>query len=419
MKKKSTMRIIYDSKAFWVIVSLLCSLAIWVYVSSIETEEFKETFRGVKVELIGEESLRENKNMVITDLDTSTVTLEIVGPRRIVGSLDSKQLSAQIDVSRLSRAAYTSQQYTVKFPDGLDISNLRVNRKSPETVNFMVSAQTSKSIQVRGSFDGKLEEGYTAETPVFEPSTITVSGAESNLRDVSYAWVSFGDDETINGTYTVDTGYTLMNENDEPCATTGLIFSDEVVRATLPVLMVKDVKLDVNLVPGAGATTENTVVKIEPAFITLAGDSSLLSGLNKIVLDTIDLTKFSATMSEEYTIPLDNNVKNLTGVTAAKVTVEITGLNTKAFNVKNISIVNVTDGFEADLVTESLTVTLRGTDEILAQIKESNIRAEADLTDYNASEGSYLAPVKIKIDGFTDVGAVGEYSVNLNIRKNS
>ncbi len=419
MKKKSTMRIIYDSKAFWVIVSLLCSLAIWVYVSSIETEEFKETFRGVKVELIGEESLRENKNMVITDLDTSTVTLEIVGPRRIVGSLDSKQLSAQIDVSRLSRAAYTSQQYTVKFPDGLDISNLRVNRKSPETVNFMVSAQTSKSIQVRGSFDGKLEEGYTAETPVFEPSTITVSGAESNLRDVSYAWVSFGDDETINGTYTVDTGYTLMNENDEPCATTGLIFSDEVVRATLPVLMVKDVKLDVNLVPGAGATTENTVVKIEPAFITLAGDSSLLSGLNKIVLDTIDLTKFSATMSEEYTIPLDNNVKNLTGVTAAKVTVEITGLNTKAFNVKNISIVNVTDGFEADLVTESLTVTLRGTDEVLAQIKESNIRAEADLTDYNASEGSYLAPVKIKIDGFTDVGAVGEYSVNLNIRKNS
>ena len=51
MKKKSTVRTIYDSKAFWVIVSLLGSLAIWIYVSSVETEEFKETFRGVRVEL--------------------------------------------------------------------------------------------------------------------------------------------------------------------------------------------------------------------------------------------------------------------------------------------------------------------------------------------------------------------------------
>ena len=108
------------------IVSLICSVIIWVYVASVETEEFKQTFRGVRVQLVGETLLRDSKNLVITDMDTSTVTVEVVGPRRVVGSLDSDQIYAQIDVSKLSRAAYTSQQYSVIFPDGTETGSLSV-----------------------------------------------------------------------------------------------------------------------------------------------------------------------------------------------------------------------------------------------------------------------------------------------------
>ena len=121
---KANLRKLYNSKAFWFIISLICSMIIWVYVASVETEEFKQTFRGVHVQLIGEQLLRDSKNLVITDMDTSTVTVVVVGPRRIVGSLDSEKIFAQIDVSKLSRAAYTSQQYTVSFPDGTETSNL-------------------------------------------------------------------------------------------------------------------------------------------------------------------------------------------------------------------------------------------------------------------------------------------------------
>lgn len=417
MKKTSTtMNKIYNSKAFWAIISLLASLAIWIYITSVETEEFKQTFRGVKIELVGEDILRDTKNMVITDLDTNTVVLEIVGPRRIVGSLDSDQLVAQVDVSKLSRAAFTSQTYTIKYPDGTDISNLKVNRKTPETVNFMVSTQTSKSIQVRGSFDGSLAEGYTAETPLFEPSTITITGAEAYIKNVAYAWVSFGESE-VSSTYEVETGYTLMDQNGDPCSTTGITFSDEVVLAKLPVLILKEVKLDVNIIEGAGATAQNTVVTIEPSSITLAGDSAILSGMNKITLDTIDLTDFSTSFSDVYTIPLDNNIKNTTGIKEAKVTVEITGLATKVFTVNNISCTNVTDGYTADIISKSLEISLRGNEEILGQIKNENIRAVADLADYKESTGTYMPTVKIYVDGFTDVGALGENTISIEIRK--
>lgn len=416
MSTRSRMKKIYNSKAFWMIVSLLASLAIWVYVTSVETDESKITFRGVKVELVGEDILRDSKNLVVTDMDTSTVTVEVVGPRRIIGSLSSDQLVAQVDVSKLSRAAYTSQQYTIVYPDGTDTSKLSENRRTPETINFMVSAQTSKSIQVRGSFDGSLAEGYTAEMPVFEPSTITITGSEAYLKDVEYAWVTFSK-ENVDSTYSVETGFTLMDANNEPCSTTGISFSTDVVTATLPLLTLKEVNLDVNIIEGAGATKANTKITIDPVSVTLAGDSALLAGMNKIILATIDLTDFSSTFTETYTIPIDNELKNTTGVTKATVTVEIVGLETKTFRVTNFSCINATEGYEADIITESKEITLRGTPEALAQIKDENIRAVADLTDYKESTGTYMPQVKVYVDGFTDVGAIGENTISIEIRK--
>lgn len=410
------MKKIYNSKAFWMIVSLLASLAIWVYVTSVETDESKTTFRGVKVELVGEDILRDSKNLVVTDMDTSTVTVEVVGPRRIIGSLSSAQLVAQVDVSKLSRAAYTSQQYTIVYPDGTDTSKLSENRRTPETINFMVSAQTSKSIQVRGSFDGSLAEGYTAEMPVFEPSTITITGSEAYLKDVEYAWVTFSK-ENVDSTYSVETGFTLMDANNEPCSTTGISFSTDVVTATLPLLTLKEVNLDVNIIEGAGATKANTKITIDPVSVTLAGDSALLAGMNKIILATIDLTDFSSTFTETYTIPIDNELKNTTGGTKATVTVEIVGLETKTFRVTNFSCINATEGYEAEIITESKEITLRGTPEALAQIKAENIRAVADLTDYKESTGTYMPQVRVYVDGFTDVGAIGENTISIEIRK--
>ncbi len=413
---KNTIKKLYDSRAFWVIVSLIASLVFWIYVSSVETEEFKQTFRGVKVELVGESILRDSRNLVITDLDTNSVTIEVVGPRRVVAGLDNNEITAQIDVSKLSRSAYTSQQYAVVFPDGTDTSSLTVTRKTPETVNFLVSPQTSKSVQVRGSFDGTLAEGYTAETPVFEPATITVMGSEAYLKDIEYAWVTFSK-EDVSSTYSVETGFTLMDANNEACSTTGLTFSTDVVTATLPLLTLKDVKLDVNLIEGAGATSANTKLSIEPESIVLAGDSELLEGMNKIVLATIDLTDFTSSFTETYSIPLDNELKSTTGITEANITVEIVGLETKAFRVSNISCTNVTEGFEAQIITQNLDIMLRGEAETLAQIKNENIRAVADLTDMNESTGTYMPKVKIYVDGFKDVGAIGENSITIEIER--
>lgn len=419
MKKTSVMRKLYNSRLFWAIIAVLASLSLWVYVISQESEEYKQTFRGVKLELVGEDILLNSRNLVVTDPSTSTVTVEVTGPRRIVGSWSADDLIAQVDVSKLTLSAFTSLQYTVKFPDGTDTSGVKTSSKTPETVNFMVSAQTKKVIPVAGSFEGRVADGFTAEAPEFEPSTITVYGPETYLKNISRAWVEFGSQE-VNTTYSIDIGYTLQDENGEECSTTGLSFSDDTVRATLRILEIKKIPLKVILIPGAGASSEtNTTYSVEPDSITLAGDSSILSGLNQITLATIDLSEVDRNFTANYLIVYDDGLRNLSGITEAKVDVEIVGLETRTFTIprENISCSNVTKGYSADVQNENLVVKLRGTKEDLDQIAPENIRAVADLNDYNTSVGEFMIPADITVDGSLNVGAFGEYTVSVRIRK--
>lgn len=419
MKKDNIIRNITGTKLFWIVVSVVLSVSIWIYVTNVENDMVKRTFSGVPVELVGESVLRSNRNLVITELSTGTVTLEITGPRRIVGAFGSDDLKALVNVSTLTQSTYTSLQYSVAFPDGTNENNLTINNKYPESVSFIVSKDVSKTLQVRGSFDGSLDEGYTAEKPEFEPAVITVNGPEAYLKNISYAWVTFGS-ENVNSTYTEETVFSLMNEAGEEYARNSYMeFSTETVVATLPIMEVKDVPLTVNIFPGAGATEENVKVTIEPASIKLAGDSAILEGLNKIILGSIDLKDFTTSYSDTYQIVYDNELKNLTGVTEAKVTVEISGLATRSFTINNISCINITPGYSCEIKTENLLVTMRGPEAEINALQEENLRAVADIDDYKESVGLYTPAVKVFADGFQSVGAMGQYSISIELRKDT
>ncbi|MBQ6366758.1 MAG: hypothetical protein IJI61_10205 [Oscillospiraceae bacterium] len=411
------MKGIYKSKAFWMLSSLVLSFVLWIYVTSVESDEIRQTFRGVRVELVGESVLRNSRNLVVTDLSTNTVSIEVRGPRRVVSALAPEDLSAQVDVSKLTQSAYASMQYTVSYPTRMDTSALIVSRKVPDTVNFTVSRLNSKSIPVRGRFEGNIAEGYTAEPVVFEPSEITVSGPDAYLKNVSYAWVSFTATD-VSSTYSVETGFTLMDASDAAAETEGLTCSADVVSATLPILEMKELPLTVNLIYGAGANESNTKVTIEPSSILLAGDSSILNAMNNIPVATIDLSSFNSTYTDTYPINFDNSLRNVEGITEAAVSVEVIGLETKTLTVTNIQCRGVTEGYEADVLSRALTVRLRGTAENLARVNENDLVAVADLTDYTLSTGSNIVNVRIQVDGALNVGAIGgPYTITVDIRK--
>ena len=412
------MKKFFNSKLFYVIVALLTSFAIWVYVASNDQDVISKRFDGVRVEFTGEEALLASKGFVIIDPSVNTVSVTLSGPRNVVGLLEPSDLTASVDVSKLTQVGYTNLTYSIKYPSNTNEANISVRRETPQVISFNLSPVVEKTVPVRGSFDGNTAEGYTAESPVFEPSTITLKGAEALLSDISYAWVTFGE-EDISVSYTTDVPFTLMDSKGNECSSTGLTANVETVKATLPILQIKEVALRAELLQGAGANAENTKVTLEPASVTVAGDSAILAGLNQITVATIDLTDFSTTFTEKYPITIDNELSNLSGSSEVTVTVEIVGLETERFTIPaaNLACTNVTSGFKSDILTRELEVVLRGTPEDLASVRAENLRAVADLTDYNESAGTYIVDVKIYVDGSSNVGAVGDYQISIELKK--
>ena len=97
----------------------------------------------------------------------------------------------------------------------------------------------------------------------------------------------------------------------------------------------------------------------------------------------------------------------------ATVSVELIGLTEKTFRVTNLEMANTPESEDllATIGTTSLQVKLRGDADIMDTITVSNIRAVADLSFLGSSTGMFSVPVTIYVDGFTNVGAMGSYSV--------
>lgn len=414
MSKKKKNKLL-DSKVLWAVISLLASLFIWVYITGTQEEIITQSFNNVEVQFVGEDTLQATRGYVVNNISAETVSVKISGTRGNIGSLSASDVKAVIDVSLISSTGRLTQYFTLTYPDNVNADAVSLESSNPETISFDVTRMSKKPVPVEAKFVGSTAEDYIAGEIEFEPKTIWVSGPESELEKIDHIYVEMGGDD-LTMTRTADIPVVLIDTDGNTMDSTGLEFDVPTVTVTIPISMMKEVPLYIQCVYGAGATEANTVIKIEPSTITISGDTSVVSGINRIDLTTIDLTDFSLTFQDTFSIPLQDGVENVTGTTQADVSIEITGVDTRIFTLTNISYRNLPSGYTVEeITTRSLEVRIRAPQDVLDQIQPSNLSAVADLSDISQS-GDMFVPVRIIVDGFTDVGAVGDYSIGIRIK---
>ena len=121
MNKSEKIHNLWDSKALWMIVSLLLSFLIWAYISTTEDTSVERIFTGVPVQFQGAEELRTSRGLIITDASADSVTVKVSGSRASIGNLHASDLSAVVDVSGISQVRDMTVSYTVRFPDSVNI----------------------------------------------------------------------------------------------------------------------------------------------------------------------------------------------------------------------------------------------------------------------------------------------------------
>ena len=411
-----------ESRGFWLVVSFLVAVNLWVYVTTTEGVEGEKTLSGVKIEFLGAESLRESSGLIITEQDRTTVNLTVKAARRVLGKLSSSNVTAAVDLSRVTTDGWNSVSYEIIYPSGVRSDDVTVLRSSSDIVNFYVDRQSRKTIPVQGEFIGSTAEGYMAEDePVFDPMMVIISGPKTAIEPVDHAYVAISRTD-VDKTLQFNTTYALQDADGQEIDDPRITLETSEVAVTLNVLFTKSVPLDVTIIDGGGATrAENTKITINPASIVLSGDAAVIESISKINLGTISLADFASTYTDTYTIVPPNDTENLTGIKEASVTVSIVGLSTRIFEITNDNIycTNVPDGYQAVIINQVLPVTVRAKESDLNAIHVNNIRAVADLSGISEANatGVFQPEVRISIDGFPDAGIVEEYRIYVTLAK--
>ena len=420
MTKKRASKL-FNNNIFWAIISLLAALCIWVYTTGTQQEEIRVELNGVEVVFTGEEALQSQRGLVVTDASTQTVDVTISGTRLNIGRLDASDVQAVVDVSRYTSAGSYNVTYTLIYPSNVDANAVSIVQSSVSTISFQVTRVDTVTVPVEAAFTGSIAEGYLLGDLEYEPTSIQVSGPQNVIENIDHVYAEVSIDE-LNETRTVDaTNFVLLDAEGNEIDKTGLEFNVEAISITIPVSVIKTVPIYFTLNEGAGATRANTIITSDVTEITIAGDAEIIDGINTIEVGPIDLTSFELTTELTLPILLTNGVENVSGIEEVNVTVEVSGLEVRDFTITNISYTGLPEEYTAELVTHSLTVTLRGTPEALDSISSNtssvNLRAVANLSNTTATGTMDTSSVQIYVDGVTDVGAVGTYRLTFNIAR--
>ncbi len=405
---------ILKSRPFFAVIACIASVLLWMYVANYENTTQTVNLTGLKINYIGGEDVLHDRNLVVTDRDVQDVNLTLMVKRSLVSALTNETVHVSVDLRDIRNTGVYDRVYTISY-DGVEDSDVLVTRKFPEYVTVNIDQMVTKPVEVRGVFDGTVAEGYMREPVVYDPEVVLISGPETLVAQVECAQVVI-DRENLNKTVTGSVGFTLRDEEGLEVESTELSSDVAEIGYTIPVVMVKDVVLKVNLLAGGGASEGDAIVKVDPPVVTLSGDAETLNGINQIVLGTIDLSDFAQSDSETFAIPLPNGVASLSGEKEAKVDVSIKGLATKKLITTNFSFVNVSEGYVAKAITQYKEVLIRGPKEIVDLIEGSNVTIVGDLTDIGNAVGRYSVPTSVVISGYSEAGVVGDdYNVVVSL----
>ena len=399
--------------SFYLVISILVALGIWVYVDITQDITASKEVSNIPVEFQGEDTtLAERGLMLLPDSET-TINLKLEGAKSILAQLDTAKLRVQADLSAVTETGIQTVPCRVIYPEYKFSSRLTATTPTNSfNITIDVGELYSREVEIRCDIQGTVAEGYIAGEPQFTPEKLELRGPQEEVDAVSYAKVSLNIEDA---TETVDQAlpYVLYNEAVEPISGGDIHAVQDEIRVVLPVDVVKELPLEIDFQEFLGLSKNNVSYQIEPASIVVSGEASLLNDVDRLVLDSFDLSQLGGNEVYHYVIQLPEGCTNLSGVTRATLTISFIDLIQDTRTATEFQAENVPEGKSVTILTDELTVRIQGTAADVAAVRDRDITVRADLQEVSAASGTYTVPAEILISTGGDVGVVGTYQVTV------
>ena len=399
------------------ILSLVIAFGLWWYVVNNVSMEDDITFNNIPVVREGESVLNE-RNLMITDISTETVSMNLIGSREDLNKVDSSNMSVKINLSNIDEPGERIPlTYVPSYPATVANTAFEISYKNPSVIFVSVDYRRTLEIPVVVKWTGTRSENYLYDTENYttDYATITITGPATVADQIDHAQVLV-DLTDRSESFSESFRYTLCDAQGEPVDAQHITTGVEEIQLTAQIQQIKEVDLVADVVYGGGATPENTTITLSPEVIRVTGGEAVLEELgDTYTVCTINLADIEKSSNElKYTITLPEGVTNQTGVSEAVVTVKFSGLKTREFVVENIEMINVPEGMLAEVINANVTVRLRGPEAELSQLTEKDITAVVDLSAAEIGTATYKALIQISPE-YPNVGAMKTTSVSATV----
>ena len=405
------------NKLLYIGLSLLIAVIFWFFVDSEQGHNTTQTYYNIPVEFIGETDTLPSRGLMLTTGADATVDLELRGPRTVISDLSREDITLRVDLTSITATGTFSMTYDLLLPDEIPRSSVTTERASRSTITVTIEELFEKTVPVKVSVAGEVADGYIymAERMIAEPSELTLSGREEDVDQVVSAQVMLdlsGATSSVNQEF----DYILLDGQGNEVSGENITVSSRRIEISAPVYLVKTLELTVDFTESPGSALEDLqdwylgVTSIE-----VAGEAANLEGVDDILLATVDLSTLLSDTEMPLEITIPAGCVNISGITSTTLTILFKDtLETRAFTVSNISAIGLSQTQNFSRMTNSVEVLLRGDAQELEQVTADDIRIVVDLTPYE-DNGTYSVPAVVLVDGHSNVGAVGTYSVACRI----
>ena len=408
---------ILDSKILYLVLSVLLTVGLWCYVTSTDGTPQDQPYYNVPVVFDGLDILADRQLMIVNANVTTNITIRAipsVHARLTQGHLNG-DLTVTVRVSGISEEGSHSIAYSVNPPANVstgDVNLISTTRGNVVTID--VARFLSRKIPLEGVFKGSVAEGYLAGSEDdfwFSPSEITISGRAEDVNQIHHALITV-DRENLTETVQEEYPFQLIGASGDELKDLNITCDVDTVYTTFPIRAVAEIPLKIALTPGGGLGEDDVSVELSTNSIMVAGGKDAVSTLvneGGITLGKVDLASIRNGDERTFSVPLEEGLENLSGVSEIKATFTIKKqVVSQTFAVTNIQTINEPEGWTVDMVTKELPVEVRGSKRLMDELIEENIRVVVDLQNINLTVGQQTVPASIALASSGSKSEIGE-----------
>lgn len=374
------------------IASLFFAFMLWMVVNNMNDPTIDKSFSNIPVKLINTELITDS-GQVYEVLDNSAVIDKVTvwAPRSIISFLNTNNIVAVADVSELS----SLDTITIKLSTNLYSGEIEKIQGSNDTVKLNIENQKTKSLALKATVSGEVEEGYLVGDITTDQNLVRISGPESVVNEITKAVV----DVPVTG-FTSDISdnaeIRLYDSDDNLVRNSRITQSIKTVGVTVNIFKTLEVPVYFSTA-GTPAYGYRVAGEVQGSIssVTLAGKDSALRNIAVIEIpgEAIDVTG----LSEDYTAEIDirsylpeNTFLADSSQSTIEVTVSIQPEVSKELEIpeSRIEITNIPAGYRATLqeFEENVVIDVRGLSSDVSGLRASDIRGTVDIARWMEEE---------------------------------